>query len=130
MSRHNRWILCIVVFLAGCGRGEFELAPVSGRVTLNGDPLPKAMVSFEPSTTAAEAGPGSTGETDEQGRFSLTTVDGRRGAVVGDHRVVISTLKYAGNRSDSANVKRDEILAPEKVPTSYSAEGKLTFKVP
>jgi hypothetical protein len=84
---------CLVVLGLGCGGGR-KFVPVSGRVTLNGQPLANATVSFQPVAPegALEAGPGSTGKTNEKGEFSLQVLTGQAGAVVGKHRVQISAL--------------------------------------
>jgi hypothetical protein len=71
-----------------CG-SKPQLAPVSGVVKLDGVPLPDAVVEFLPDPDKGTAGPRSAATTDEQGRFRLTCDDGREGAVVGFHRVLI-----------------------------------------
>ena len=79
------------VALAGC---QPTIAPVSGRVTLNGKPLAGATVSFQPRGTRDEPRPpgtGSVGHTDRDGRYSLRMVEpNRAGAVVGTHVVRVS----------------------------------------
>ena len=84
----------ICILQSGCGgaSGDFPVAPVSGVVTMDGSPLADATVTFVPSVGAAnsEAGPFSRAKTDKDGKFSLETRDGLRGAVVGSHQVEIS----------------------------------------
>jgi hypothetical protein len=77
---------------AGCG-GNSRYAKVSGVVTLDGKPYKNAIVSFQPMASGKNPNPGrgSTGLTDENGRYSLTTDDGHTGAVVGKHRIRIRT---------------------------------------
>ena len=87
-----RLLFCpTVCLLVGCaGQG---LAPVSGRVTLDGKPAANVHVSFQPMATGGNINPGggSYAIVDEDGRFTLKTVDGdKRGAVVGKHRVEIN----------------------------------------
>src|SRR5262245_42539338 len=78
--------------LAGCGGPSYPTAPVSGRVTCDGKPVPGAEVEFQPIDAPAETGrpagnPGSpsAGRVGEDGRFSLTVVGANAGpgAVVG-----------------------------------------------
>src|SRR3977135_1292047 len=87
-------IACAVA--AGCHR---DVVPVSGRVTLNGQPLAGAVVTFQPrgnTQSPRPAGTGSIGHTNEQGRFSLRMVKpDQPGAVVGDHTVTIGTTTAA-----------------------------------
>src|SRR4051812_10461126 len=78
-----------LVGLTGCGGGS-RFAVVSGRVTLNDQPLVGVSVDFQPvSTTKDEAGPGSTGKTDADGRYTLASQldPAQAGAVVGKHQV-------------------------------------------
>jgi len=85
-------IVLMLAAIAGCGGRK--IAPVSGTVTLDGQPYPNAIVSFQPIGTRAniEPGRGSVGVTDEQGRFTLRyDGSGRSGAMVGKHRVRICT---------------------------------------
>lgn len=79
--------VCLLVG-SGCGSSE-SVVPVSGTVTHNGQPVSGLIVSFVP-VNATETGV-STGETDENGKYSLTVVKtGRSGAVTGSHKVWVS----------------------------------------
>jgi len=121
---------------AGCGDSPFETAPVSGKVTLNGQPLADARITFQPIGSEKEQGPGSATTTDAEGKFTLTTAEGSRGATVGKHQVRISTLKMnEDKRTDDAGFLRRasnpaNVLVPEKVPQKYGRESPLTFDVP
>lgn len=78
------WASCACCLAVGCGGPGLDVAPVEGVVTLDGTPVDKAGVIFQP-----ELGPVATAVTDEEGRFRLTTgkLDG---ALVGEHRIVVS----------------------------------------
>ena len=39
-------LLCLCLPLAGCGKTPPEIVEVEGRVLLNGEPLPNALVEF------------------------------------------------------------------------------------
>src|SRR5688500_15770406 len=80
---------------AGCGGGGPKYVKVSGVVTLNGKPYPRAVVVFQPiaADQSVNPGRGSSAYTDENGRFELTTDDGHHGAIVGKHRVRIQTRR-------------------------------------
>src|SRR5258708_29057010 len=72
----------------GCGE---NLAPVSGKVTLDDKPLPNAMVIFHPDSNGPNPGPGSHGKTDDKGEFMLSLMTrGVKGAVPGKHKVSIT----------------------------------------
>lgn len=115
--------------MTGCGGGEdFDLVPVSGRVTLDGQGLAGARVLFNPTISGGgiNAGPGSVGETDADGNFTLKTFDDQPGAVVGRHYISISTFK--GEVDMNAENELREIT-PERVPEEFRS-GTKTFDVP
>lgn len=119
------YCLVIVLTLMGCSSSEFELAPVSGKVTLDGKPLSGAGVVFQPRAQgdSRDAGPTSIGTTDEQGRFSLrVNTDNREGAVIGEHTVLISTSATIDPVDDSVRPSK------ELVPLKYM-DGSLRCTV-
>jgi hypothetical protein len=82
-----------LVAAIGCGAGP-QFAEVEGTVTKGGTPLKNVRVEYWPETN----GPKSTGVTDEQGRYTLKTEDGRTvGALVGPHKVVLKDLDVYGD---------------------------------
>ena len=131
-SRDLQWLLmfAVVASLCGCNSSKFDLAPVSGVVTLDGEPVADARVIFEPQRTGQEAlsaGPSSNGVTDDEGRFTLeTTVEGHRGAVVGAHTVTVSTYLAEIDRTKDTS----RIIRQEEIPARYQEPGALTFTVP
>jgi hypothetical protein len=126
-------MLAIVpLVIAGCGGGpSFDFAPVSGTVTMDGEPLSGAQVMFVPQAESGqEAGPASMGTTDASGNFTLTSGD-TDGAVVGNHQVMITTVSDEGG--DAGEGESDNIYAEqakEKVPARYNSQTTLTFDVP
>ena len=90
-----RWsFVCalVVMFAAGCGSSSFDVAPVSGQVTVEGKPLTgKYMVIFSPIAAGAKdrAGRAAAGQIEADGRYSLSTYEPGDGAVVGPHRVAV-----------------------------------------
>jgi hypothetical protein len=113
------------LMLSGCA--EHNLAPVSGVVTLDGKPLVGGEVRFQPmGQDVGNPGPDSTGITDDVGRFELETQDGDAGAVVGTHRVRISSRVP----NDAAAEGADARPSVELVPAHYNLQTTLTFPVP
>jgi hypothetical protein len=86
----------VLVLAAGCG-GKGSYAKVSGVVKLDGKPYPNAVVMFQPigDEDHPYPGRGSSGITDDQGRFTLKTDQNVGGAIVGKHRVHIQS--HRGN---------------------------------
>ena len=115
--------------ITGCNDGRFTFAPVSGTVTVDGEPLDRAYVSYDPIATAEDgiAGPSSYGRTDSEGRYTLKTTGDHQGAVVATHRVSIrSRLTEArGEDEDSVVIIRKEIL-----PEHYHRSTELRMEVP
>jgi hypothetical protein len=119
-------LACAVLPVLGCG--GVRLAPVSGRVTLNGQPLANAKVIFQPvAKEGVNAGPASQGETNAQGEYTLKTIIGDKdGAVVGQHLVSVSALQGpAPDPTKDNNPPRKEL-----VPERYNAKTELKFEVP
>ena len=118
-------LLLVNVTGVGCQRHEIKTAPVSGTVTLNGQPLRDATIVFQPSR-GSRPGPPSAGETDDEGHFELSFADETPGAVVGPHRVMISTRKMGPSPQ---NEDREIELFKEQVPDLYR-QTPLEFEVP
>lgn len=132
-SPRNRWLPCAplaVLLLVGCTDRPYDVASVSGRITLDGQPLSDASIRFQPQRRrdSAIVGPGSIGQTDAEGRYEMMTYKGESGAVVGDHRVSVST--YASELVDPDNSDEVRITAKERVPPRYRTKSELTFTVP
>jgi hypothetical protein len=79
-----------VITAVGCGGASF--VPVTGTVTLDGKPLAGAAVNFTPAT--AGQGQVAQGQTDESGKFTLSSVGGL-GAVPGSYKIGVSKLEGA-----------------------------------
>ncbi|MEQ8849927.1 hypothetical protein [Botrimarina sp.] len=115
--------LGVAAALVGCGP-QAKIAPVSGTVTLNGEPLADATVRFLPKP---QEDPDAVmmlakGKTDASGAYSLRVYDGPEGAVVGANRVTITTAVEAEDG--------EGLVAKERVPPQYNVQSKLEFDVP
>lgn len=113
-----------LVVVTGCGGPD--VAPVSGVVTFEGDPVEGATVTFQPIAQGNELNSGisSYGKTDAQGRYSLKRIDtDATGALVGTHRVSIS-IALQDESDDSGQTMSD------KLPPWYNFNSVLTFDVP
>ncbi|PQO25092.1 hypothetical protein C5Y96_26690 [Blastopirellula marina] len=117
-------IVVLLAAMTGCGadNGKFSYQPVSGTVTMDGEPLANATVAFVPQSSGLESGRPSTGMTDASGKFHLQSLGGENGAVVGDHVVSISTMVV--------DMNTQEVTAKETVPLKYNERSELTFTVP
>ena len=130
--------LGLALAVVGCGGGG-KYVPVSGVVKVNGQPYKNAIVSFQPiaATGSDTGGLGSTALTDDQGRFVLESIDGKKGAVPGKHRVRIQTKRddptavidpTVGSDDSPQTAKKGQI---EPIPVEwYSDSGNKEFTVP
>lgn len=86
---------CFVVtfVFAGCSKPAADIAPVQGRVTLDGKPLASAQVTFQPTGKA----PG-IGSTDQDGHYELSYKRGVNGAPTGVNRVYIRPYAYGAEK--------------------------------
>jgi hypothetical protein len=124
-------LVCLLLLLLpalGCGRND--IVPVSGQITLDGQPLAEAVVVFQPMRNprdpdaAAHSGMGSVGRTDAAGRYRLRLVEpDREGALVGRHSVTITTAATSPAGDDSA------LPEGERVPREWR-DGSQRFEVP
>lgn len=109
--------------LAGCGgsaKGP-QLAPVSGVVTLDGQPLAGAHVVFQP---AGEKASPSVADTGTDGTFQLAFNRASNGALPGSHTVRITTARIV--TADDGK----ETVVEEKLPERYHAKSELKYDVP
>jgi hypothetical protein len=79
-------VACIAVCLtfAGCGESGPKIVPVSGVVTIDGQPLTYGHIQVMPAGWRPASG-----RLDGSGRFTLTTMAPNDGCPIGTHPVVI-----------------------------------------
>lgn len=89
----KRFLCCSLLLAVGCG-DTTSLAPVSGVITKDGEPLDNTMVYFMPDPEKGNDGSMSRAITNNEGRYSLIFMgDGTTpGAVVGWHCVTLEDL--------------------------------------
>ena len=130
----KRWMLLVVCALAlGCDGpvadySKVELAKGTGKVTLDGQPLAGAVVTFEDPTDDTF----SYAMTDDRGNYALQFDSEMKGVKTGKKVVRISTTrKILGLNSKPG---RDEGGSPkakeaERVPDRYNKKSELTADV-
>lgn len=135
MQRRILTAIGAVALLAGCS-GESatdpsKFVPVSGTVTVGGEPLVGAVVTF---LQTDEMGTTGNGETDENGTFTMSAMM-QRGLAPGRYQVGISYLMPPSGkpvglsaRSSLAPVA-DLAVAEELVPPRYSDLGQTELVV-
>lgn len=100
MQRACTWLaIAITMAATGCGRRDPVLfAAVAGKVTVSGMPLGpgEAEIIFVPDASRGTKGPMSIGLITADGIYALTGPGGRRGAIVGHHRVYFAVPDAGG----------------------------------
>src|SRR4051812_20659929 len=105
-SLRSCWVVFILICV-GCAKSGQELAPVQGRVTLDGKPLQSGEVTFQPAGKSF-----SIGRTDSDGHYELWYKRGLAGGMIGDNAV-------------SIRVNTQETHGPQTVPAKYNTESEL-----
>ena len=108
-------LLVLLISSAGCSRSEVQLAKVTGTVTLDGKPLPDAILRFIPEGKGRTA----IGRTDAEGRYELSYSATAGGAIVGKVRVEITTAE------EFENSRGNTEFTKELIPKKYNRESEL-----
>jgi hypothetical protein len=114
-SRIDVYPACFVIVMAcfaGCGKTGADLAPVTGRITLDGKALENADISFQPDGSK----PPSAGRTGADGRYELAYKRGVMGGMVGSNTVRIT-------------ISPEVVSNPPNIPARYNTESELKREV-
>jgi len=112
-------VLICTLLVSGCGGGRSDLAAVSGKITLDGQPLSEALVEFVPQHPNGVV---SLGRTDRNGFYSLMATRTATGASIGENKVRITTYEILDEGGKQRVVK-------ERVPTKYNSATELLVTV-
>jgi hypothetical protein len=121
-------VVALLVLIAGCAKSGPQIAPVHGRVTLEGQPLAGADIRFQPDGPERP----SVGRTDSDGRYDLMFKRGQPGAVIGQHTVriwvspeVVNKPPIIAARFDTKSELRREVLSGDnEFDFDVTTEGK------
>ena len=116
--------LAVLGLALGCGRGDLpDMGYVTGNVTMDGNPLPHAVVVFQP-----EHARPSYGRTDENGDYELYYSDAK-GAVIGTHAVKIRCSEGLPEADSEVEDEEYGAAGVEIVPAKYNHFTELTADV-
>jgi len=83
-------VLTSLILTPGCSGGKsVTMAPVSGMVTVDGQPVTSGQVAFLPTGKDAEKAGLSAGTIDSSGKYTIST-DGKSGAPLGTYKVTVT----------------------------------------
>lgn len=104
----------------GCQSDEIELGQVTGLVTVDGQPIESAQLEFTPTD-----GRMSIAQTDANGHYQLRYTSDRKGAMIGTHKVAVTTALQPVQEEGAPWTKgRKELL-----PAKYHSQTELTAEV-
>jgi hypothetical protein len=119
-------LLLLLAMSGGCGTSGVQVAPVSGHVTFDGQPLASAELLFQPDGNQRP----SRGRTDAEGRYELAYKRGQAGAIVGTHTVQISISReviknapiIAARFNTQSDLRREVKQGPNELDFDVTAE--------
>jgi hypothetical protein len=100
-------ILGLLLGTSGCGSKWPKTVPVSGKVTLDENPVEGAAVCLIPDS----GGRFGYGTTDANGDFTVSTFEANDGATLGSHKIVIT---------------KADVIAPNRVAATIEEQDELT----
>jgi hypothetical protein len=124
-------VAMVSIALLGCSdESGVEYAPASGVLTVGGKPIEGAQIVLAMENVSADGRkPTSRGVTDANGRFQLKTLTPEKelidGAVVGTHRVMITTRLLEQDARGATRVTREELLNE-----LYTRGDELSVEIP
>lgn len=118
----TRVLLLAAVLVIGCGKSgdpsRPKTVPVSGTVTLKGQPVAGAQLVFQPDGS----NPGATGATDADGKYTLMTFQSGDGAVPGQYKVSITKNESVASGSGPSIDPKTGGMTSDYVPPTPGAK--------
>ena len=133
-------IFMLVVFgvalitAGGCSKSPPPIVPVEGRILLNGKPLAKAEVRFNPALDYVDGSYTAIGETDDDGRFKLIC-RGQDGACACAHNITVGEAPLPGDMrglSAAAQARAASYMNALKnrpIPQQYATLAQSPLKI-
>jgi hypothetical protein len=106
------WCLLVLVN-TGCGSKYPPTAPVSGKITLNGEPVTQGRISFHPTNGERPA----LANIQPDGSYSLTTFERGDGALLGHHKVSIKSTRIENAPPPPKDFREEAAQAAEMAKT-------------
>ena len=125
-------LFAVLAASVGCSdvADQPDLGLVSGKITLNGSPLPSVAVTFRP-----DDGRPAMGKTDSEGNYQLTYIRDTLGCKVGHNRVEIGNSEESGELNEQEgemegdNVSQKPKKASAEIPARYNVRSELEADV-
>lgn len=119
----------VLVLLSGCEQPAFPVAPVHGKVTIDGEPLSSGKVMFAPILQGGglESGKAGFGPIQSDGTFVVSTYSDNDGAVVGEHWVSIIGSPGIGVSPKFPGIIR--VTVPRKFSVASDMDNSLAVEL-
>ena len=113
----------VVGWTAGCGGANDGRLQITGKVTLDGQPIPGGYVRLSP----LGSGPSAGGRI-EQGEFTIAR---DKGPMAGKYRVVIEAMRETGRMVPVDPALPDDLVADTEqyIPAHYNTRSQLTIEL-
>ena len=126
-------VFCVIALAGGCSSHP-ETGQVTGKVTIDGQPMTYGRVQFAPIATQdqLEVGKPAFGYIQSDGGYRLSTYGNDDGALVGQHRVIIlnkSETEQAKAASKSGKLPSFDLLRVPNLRVDVAA-GENTIDIP
>ncbi len=119
------FVMLLMAACCGCSGGGPDdmpdIAPVSGTLTLDGEPIAFAHIIFSP----VDGGQTSEAYSDQSGRYVLVYKRDIMGAKIGKHKIIVTTYEEPETTDDMKTVGG----VPERFPAKYNQNSTLEFEV-
>lgn len=124
--------LCCLALLVGCSEGVTPeevppLHPVTGKVTLDGQPAAGVAVTFTP----AKGGTGTGGyaTTDSSGSYTLQHRSGAPGIPTGEYAVLFSKMAQPDGSPIPPDKTAADVMAEDVLPERYRSIDAAQYRV-
>ena len=118
--------LMFLVSAIGCGRSRLDTAPLSGKVTYQGNPVPWGTVSFQP--VDRKVGRPAMADIKTDGSYEVATLEHDKGLMAGEYKVSVyapESPMYKPSAEQKAAAARIKLPTPSRY-SSPDTSG-LTF---
>jgi hypothetical protein len=119
-GRTGGWLLAALVLAAGCGGDALGRRAITGKVMLDGQPIKRGSIRFEPLAKTGVAG----GGVIVDGAYR---VPAERGLSPGKYRVSISAPKT--DATAPPTMENEGPPAEEQVPPRYNSQSDLQIEI-
>jgi hypothetical protein len=109
----------LALLLSGCGGGP-TVTEVEGTITgPDGKPMPDVLVQFNPDANTKSKVLASSAVSDTNGRYALTCDNGKPGAVLGPHKIVLIDNALGNEEEPDAKKGQSPVKRKNRVPQVY-----------